>query len=208
MKFSLLPKEESFFALFAESSSNVNEAAKKLLDLMENYENVQGKVAEIKRLEEVGDSIIHRTWMSLRRTYFTPLDREDIANLGERLDDVVDCIEEASRYMLEYRIESPTESAKELSRIIVRCSAVLSNAMAILQTRKGKLTELLPLKDELHTLENEADQVTSKAMAELFESYTAIDIIKWKEVYGQLEGATDRCEEIAVILEGVVIKHG
>ena len=208
MKFSLLPKEESFFALFVESSSNVNEAAKKLLDLMENYENVQGKVAEIKRLEEVGDSIIHRIWMSLRKTYFTPLDREDIASLGERLDDVVDCIEEASRYMLEYRIESPTESAKELSRIIVQCSDVLSNAMTILQIRKGKLAELLPLKDELHTLENEADQVTSKAMAELFESYTAIDIIKWKEVYGQLEGATDRCEEIAVILEGVVIKHG
>ena len=208
MKFSLLPNEQSFFKLFAESSANVNEAAKKLLDLMENYENVQGKVYEIKRLEEVGDSIIHRTWTSLRRTYFTPLDREDIGNLGERLDDVVDSIEEAARYMLEYRIEAPTESAKELSRIIVRCSDVLNSAMRILQTRKGKLAELLPMKDALHTLENEADQVCSKAMGELFESYTAIDIIKWKEVYGQLEGATDRCEEIAVILEGIVIKHG
>ena len=208
MRFSLLPKEESFFKLFVESSVNVNEAAKKLLDLMENYENVQEKVYEIKRLEEVGDSIIHRTWMNLRRTYFTPLDREDIANLGERLDDVVDNIEEAARYMLEYRIEKPTTSAKELSRIIVRCSDVLNNAMGILQARKSKFAELLPLKDELHALENEADQVCSKAMGELFESYTAIDIIKWKEVYGQLEGATDRCEEIAVILEGVVIKHG
>ena len=207
MKFSLLPREESFFKLFAESSANVNEAAKKLLDLMENYENIQEKVSEIKRLEEVGDSIIHRTWTSLRRTFFTPLDREDIAALGERLDDVVDSIEEAARYMLEYRIETPTESSKELSRIIVRCSDVLNNAMRMLQNRKGKLAELLPLKDELHTLENEADQVTSKAMGELFESYSAVDIIKWKEVYGQLEGATDRCEEIAVILEGIVVKH-
>ena len=80
--------------------------------------------------------------------------------------------------------------------------------MGILQNRKGKLVELLPLKDELHTLENKADQVTSKAMGELFEDYSAVDIIKWKEVYGQLEGATDRCEEIAVILEGIVIRHG
>lgn len=208
MGFSLLPKEESFFNLFIESAGNVNESAKKLLDLMEDYTNVPEKVAEIKRLEEIGDSIIHRTWVSLRRTFFTPIDREDIGSLGERLDDVVDSIEEAARYMLEYRIKTPTESAKELARIIVRCSDVLNSAMAVLKNRKGKMTELLPLKDQLHTLENEADQITSKAMGDLFENYEAIDIIKWKEVYAQLEGASDRCEEIAVILEGIVIKNG
>jgi predicted phosphate transport protein (TIGR00153 family) len=208
MRFSLLPREESFFNLFAESAGNVNESAKKLLDLMEDYTSVPEKVAEIKRLEEVGDAIIHRTWVSLRKTFFTPIDREDIANLGERLDDVVDNIEEAARYMLEYRIQVPTENAKELSRIILRCSAVLVSAMAVLKNRKGKLADLLPLKDQLHALENEADQVTSKAMGELFENYAAIEIIKWKEVYAQLEGASDRCEEIAVILEGLVIKHG
>lgn len=208
MRFNLLPREESFFKLFSESSANVNEAAKKLLDLMENYDNVDAKVAEIKRLEEVGDTIIHRTWTALRTTFFTPLDREDIGQLAERLDDVIDSIEEAARYMVEYRIEKPTESARELSRIIVRCSEVLNDATAVLQNRKSKMSELLPLKDLLHTLENEADQITSKAMADLFENHDAIDIIKWKEVYGQLEMASDRCEEIAVILEGVVIKHG
>ena len=208
MGFSLLPKEESFFNLFIESAGNVNESAKKLLDLMEDYTNVPEKVAEIKRLEEIGDSIIHRTWVSLRRTFFTPIDREDIGSLGERIDDVVDSIEEAARYMLEYRIKTPTESAKELARIIVRCSDVLNSAMAVLKSRKGKMAELLPMKDQLHTLENEADQITSKAMGDLFENYEAIDIIKWKEVYAQLEGASDRCEEIAVILEGIVIKNG
>jgi predicted phosphate transport protein (TIGR00153 family) len=207
MKFSLLPREDGFFKLFVESSGNVNAIAKKLQDLLENYEDVQEKVAEIKRLEEVGDSIIHRIWMDLRRTYFTPLDREDIANLGERLDDVVDAIEEAARYMLEYRIQTPTESSKELGSIIIKCSDVLDAAMKILQSGKKKFAELLPLKDQLHILENEADQIVSKAMGELFEHHDAIDIIKWKEVYGQLEGATDRCEEIAVILEGIVIKN-
>ena len=175
---------------------------------MENYENVEEKVSEIKRLEDIGDSIIHRTWTNLRTMFFTPIDRDDISSLGERLDDVIDSIEEAARYMLEYRIDTPTESAKELAGIILRCTEVLDKATRIILDRKSKLSELLPLKDQLHALENEADQVTSKAMAELFEKYEAIEIIKWKEVYGQLEGATDRCEEIAVILEGIVIKNG
>ena len=208
MKFSLLPREETFFKLFVESSTNVNEAAQKLLDLMENYENVEEKVFEIKRLEDIGDSIIHRTWTNLRTMFFTPIDRDDISSLGERLDDVIDSIEEAARYMLEYRIDTPTESAKELAGIILSCTEVLDKATRIILDRNSKLSELLPLKDQLHSLENEADQVTSKAMAELFEKYEAIEIIKWKEVYGQLEGATDRCEEIAVILEGIVIKNG
>ena len=109
--------------------------------------------------------------------------------------------------MTEYNIVTPTESARELSRIIVRCAETLDKAMGILGSRGAKLKGLLDLKDQLNTLENEADRVTSRAMGELFESYSAIDIIKWKEVYGQLEGATDRCEEIAAILEGIVIKH-
>lgn len=207
MKFSLLPKEDSFFKLFTESASNLNESSKLLLDLMEDYTNVEAKVAEIKLLEEKGDSIIHAIWVALHKTFFTPLDREDIANLGERLDDVVDSIEEAARYMLEYRITEPTESARELSRIILRCSEVLTNAMDLLRSRKGNRSDLLPLKDELHKLENQADQITSQAMGDLFEHYSAIDIIKWKEVYGQLETASDKCEEIAVILEGIVVKH-
>ena len=109
--------------------------------------------------------------------------------------------------MTEYHIVTPTESARELSRIIVRCAETLDKAMDLLGSRGAKLKGLLDLKDQLNTLENEADRVTSRAMGELFESYSAIDIIKWKEVYGQLEGATDRCEEIAAILEGIVIKH-
>ena len=207
MGFSILPREDSFFIMLRESSANLKVTAAKLLDLMENYEDVQAKVEELRRLEEVGDGSIHRIMTQLHKTFITPLDREDIALVGERLDDVLDCIEEAARYMTEYHIDTPTESARELSRIIVRSAETLDKAMSVLGSRGSKLKELLDLKDQLNTLENEADRVTSRAMGELFESYTAIDIIKWKEVYGQLEGATDRCEEIASILEGIVIKH-
>lgn len=208
MRFSLLPRNDTFFELFNESAETINQASIALLDLMEHYENVPEKVSEIKRLEEIGDTIIRRTMNDLHKAFITPIDRDDIALLGERLDDVLDCIEEGARYMLEYHIETPTESAKEMCRIIVRCSEVIKEAMSMLQHRRGKLNSLLALKDQLNSLETEADQVTSRAMGELFESYEAIDIIKWKEVYGQLEDATDRCEEIAAIVEGIVIKNG
>ena len=186
MKFSLLPRDDSFFLLLEESSANLKTTATQLLDLMENYTDVTSKVDNIKQSEEAGDSIIHRIMTQLHKSFITPLDREDIASLGEGLDDVVDCIEEAARYMVEYQIPHPTESARELSRILVRCAETIEQAMGILKTRGSKLKTLLPLKDDLNKLENEADKVTSRAMGELFENYSAIDIIKWKEVYGQL----------------------
>ena len=138
MKFSLLPKHDSFFKLFKDSSANLKVSAEKLLDLMENYDNVPEKVAEIKRLEEVGDDIIHQIMMDLHQAFITPLDRDDIAELGERLDDVLDCIEEAARYMMEYDIGAPTESSRELSRIIVRCTGTIDNAMGILGSGSRK----------------------------------------------------------------------
>ena len=208
MRFSIMPRGDDFFLLLQESSANLKVVAACLLDLMENYENVSLKVNEIKRMEEVGDEIIHRIMTKLHESFITPLDREDIASLGERLDDVVDCIEEAARYMVEYRIEAPTENAKELSRILVRCADIIDEAMGLLRKRSSKPSSMFLLKDTLNTLENQADKVTSKAMAELFESYSTVDIIKWKEGYEQLEGATDRCEDIAAILEGIVIKNG
>ena len=207
MKFSLLPRQDKFFKLFKRSSENLKEASQKLLDLMENYESVPEKVADLKRLEEVGDSIIHEIMSDLHKTFITPLDREDISRLGERLDDIMDCIEEAARYMLEYDISSPTKKAQELSRIIVDCCEAIDKAMIILGS-SNKFKELTPLKEKLHLLENEADQVTSQALGQLFRTAEAIDIIKWKEVYDQLESATDRAEDVAVILDVIVIKHG
>ena len=208
MRFSLLPRQTIFFDLLQQSSANLRHAAAKLLDLMENYENVPEKVTAIKEIEEIGDDIIHQIMTELHKAFITPIDREDIAILSERLDDVVDCIEEAARYMVEYRIEQPTANAKHMSLIITFCADAIEKSMQLLQTRGSKLNQLMPLKERLNNLENEADRITSQAMAELFDSYSAIEVIKWKEIYGQLETATDKCEEIAVILEAIVIKHG
>ena len=208
MRFSFLPREERFFFLIHQSASNIQKIAGKLKNLLTNYEDVAAKVAEIKELEEFGDSVIHTIMNGLHRTFVTPIDREDLAALAERLDDVVDAIEEAARYMLEYKIEVPTTHAQQMAGIIVRCADELEKAASMLHFRGSRLKEILPHTVGLNSLENEADQVISRAMGDLFSNNSdPIHILKWRDIYFQLEEATDRAEDAANVLEGIVLKH-
>ncbi len=208
MRLAFLPREEKFFFLLHQSAMNIHKVAIKLQDLMEDYTNVQAKVEEIKILEEFGDEAIHQIMQALHRTFVTPLDREDIALLAERLDDVVDAIEEAARTMLEYHVEAPTEYAIEMSRVITRCGEVLEKAVGLLSSRGSKLKEILPYAVELNSLENEGDQINSRAMGALFnDSNDTIFILKWRDIYSYLEDATDRAEVAANVLEAIVLKH-
>ena len=205
---SLMPKEDRFFGLLRSSASNLYDVSKLLAELMEDYTDVPKKVAEIKHLEEVGDHVIHEIMSNLHRTFVTPLDREDIAQLAERLDDVVDAIEEAARNMVEYKIEQPTTASKELANLIVQASEVLQQAMSKLHFRGSKLRSILPDAVEVNRLENEADHVHSRAMAQLFnDSISPIEVMKWRDIYEQLENATDFCEDAANVLEGIVLKN-
>ena len=205
---SFMPKENRFFFLLHQSAVNIKDIARRLQDLMDNFENVAAKVQEIKDLEEHGDRIIHDITHSLHRTFVTPIDREDILALAGRLDDVVDAIDEAAQYTLEYRIQESTEPARHLAAIIVQCADQLEGALALLSTRGSKLKDILPFSVELNRLENEADKVASKAMGELFSNgYDVIQILKWRDIYGDLEEATDRAEDAANVLEGIVLKH-
>ncbi len=213
MRFSLsfLPKENRFFFLLHQSAVNIQAVASKLQDLMQNFENVSAKVQEIKDLEEFGDQIIHDITNSLHRTFVTPIDREDILALAGRLDDVVDAIDEAAQYTLEYKIEKPTEHAINLSIIIVKCADELERAMSLLTAGNSKLKEILPITVEINRLENEADKAASRAMGELFSTTDSttdvIEILKWRDIYNDLEEATDRAEDAANVLEGIVLKH-
>ncbi len=208
MRLAFLPREEKFFFLLHQSAMNIHKVAVKLQDLMEDYTNVPSKVEEIKILEEFGDEAIHQIMQALHRTFVTPLDREDIALLAERLDDVVDAIEEAARTMLEYQVETPTEYAIEMSRVITRCGAELEKAVGLLNTKGRKLKEILPHAVELNSLENEGDQINSRAMGALFNSSNdTIFILKWRDIYAYLEEATDRAEDAANVLEAIVLKH-
>ena len=208
LSLSFMPKENRFFFLLHQSASNIREVAIRLQDLMENFENVPAKVQEIKDLEDFGDQIIHDITHSLHRTFVTPIDREDILALAGRLDDVVDAMDEAAHYILEYSIEETTEHARHLATIIVQCGDELERAMALLSTRDSKLKDILPMAVEINRLENEADRAASRARAELFSGdYEVTDILKWRDIYDDLEQATDRAEDAADVLEGIVLKH-
>lgn len=209
MRFSLsfLPKENRFFFLLHQSAVNIQAVAVKLNDLMENFENVPAKVQEIKDLEEFGDQIIHDITQSLHRTFVTPIDREDILALAARLDDVVDAIDEAAQYTLEYKIEKTTDYAVQLTAIIVKCADELEKATSLLSSKNSKLKDILPICVEINRLENEADRVASHAMGDLFTNPNVIEILKWRDIYNDLEEATDRAEDAANVLEGIVLKN-
>ena len=208
LSLSFLPREDRFFFLLHQSTLNIQQVARSLQDLMNSFENVEDKVREIKELEEFGDQIIHDITQSLHRTFVTPIDREDIMALAGRLDDVIDAIDEAAQYTLEYKIEGPTEFARQLCTIIVSCADELEAAVALLSTRGPKLKEILPMSVEINRLENEADRVASRAMGELFSNGgDVIRILKWRDIYNDMEEATDRAEDAANVLEGIVIKH-
>ncbi|MFC2069559.1 DUF47 domain-containing protein [Chloroflexota bacterium] len=206
-KLPFMPREEKFFDLFEESTRNMVKAAQILKELMYNWEDVGGKLAEITELEHEGDKITHQIMEHVHRTFVTPFDREDIALLAHSLDDVTDFIHATADAMFIYKVDRPTQSAKELCDSIVQATAELERVMPMLR-RRSQLKQVLEPCVEINRLENEADTVFRSAMGELFDNTTDIaEIIKWREIYEHMESATDRCEDVANVLEGVALKH-
>ena len=206
-KFPFLPREEKFFDLFEESVANVVKASQVLKEMINTWELVGGRVAEITELEHEGDTITHQIMAQLHRTFVTPYDREDIALLAHTMDDVIDFIHAAADAMLIYKIEQPSQGAKELANIIVEAATEIQRAMPRLRQRAA-LKEIHQYCVEINRLENMGDRVFRSAMADLFDNTTDMaQIIKWREIYEHMESATDRCEDVANVLEGVALKH-
>ena len=207
-KFPFIPRGVEFFDLFEEGAQNMAKAAQKLKAMVDTWENIEQKVNEISELEHHGDNIIHRIMDRLHRTFITTFDREDIAILAKSLDDVTDFIQAAADAMLVYKVDSPSQRAKELADIIVQATAEVGEAISKLRHRIEP-EEILPRCVEINRLENAADRVFRSALGELFNDITDIVyIIKWREIYEHMESATDRCEDVANILEGVALKNG
>jgi predicted phosphate transport protein (TIGR00153 family) len=206
VRFSIIPREPKFFDLFEKSVANVAAAAKELANLFEDYTNVPQKVARIVELEHRGDFITHQIIEQLHRSFLTPLDREDITLLSGRLDDVMDFIEDAANAMLIYGIEKPTSRAREQAAIIVSMTEELVKAVPCLRSR-SKNKQILEYCIEINRLENEADAVMRFALVELFDGMPPYDVIKWREIYQHLENAADRGEDVANVLEAVVLKN-
>ena len=206
-RFSIFPKNERFFDLFEESARNFVTAAGLLNELMDKCEDVEEMVRQITELEHHGDTITHLIMAELHGTFVTPIDREDIAQLAQRMDDVMDSIDAAAMRMMLYDITKPTERAKELADIVVRVTSETSKAIPRLR-RSSELSHMREHCIEINRLENEADDVRRSALAELFRDRVELaEVIKWREIYEHMENAVDRCEDIADILEGVMIKR-
>jgi len=207
-RFPFTRREDKFFDLFEQSAQNMVKAAHELKELVDTWENVEEKVGEITKLEHEGDTVTHRIMAQLHRTFVTPFDREDIALLAHALDDVTDFIHAAADAMFLYRVDCPSQRARELADIIVQAATEVEETMPQLR-RRIVLSQILKRCVEINRLENIADRVFRSAMAELFDDSTDIAyIIKWREIYEHMEQATDRCEDVANVLEGVAIKHG
>ena len=206
-RLSLIPKEKKFFALFEQGTQNAVKIAQQLKDMVSIWENVKERVGVINDLEHQGDAITHQIFDQLHRSIITPFDREDIALLAHSLDDVADFIHAAADAMLLYKIERPTNRARELADIVVQAVAEVEKAVSEMHDRVGR-KQLLKRCVEINRLENLGDIVYRSAMAELFDdSANYATLIKWREIYNHMESVIDRCEDIANILEGVAIKY-
>ena len=206
-KLPFIPREAKFFELFEDSARNIVKASQVLKQLIDTGECIEQRAGEIKELEHTGDNITHEIIARLHRTFVTPFDREDIAALAKSLDDIIDFIDSVANKMLIYKVGRPGQRAKELADIIIEATDEVEKAVLDLRNRT-KLKEILVRCVEINRLENNADVVYHAAMAELFDDSTDIAyVIKWREIYEHLESATDRCEDVANVLEGVALKH-
>mgnify|MGYP001214713199 CR=1 FL=1 len=205
--FTFFPQKSVIFELFEKSVRNVHEGAKALKDLFENYTDLTSKIQKIKDLEHAGDDFTHHILDHLAKTFITPLDRDDIHHIAQRLDDVLDQMDMAANRMILFEISRPTEYAKEFSRILYKSTGLLIDAITNLRNLKNS-HRILECCLEIHTQENDADRVMQHAIGKLFnETGDAKEIIKWKDIYQILESATDRCEDVADVLHTIIVKH-
>jgi hypothetical protein len=203
--FRLIPREEKFYDNFITMADLVKTAAALLIDMLAADRPVVGKATEIKEIEHKCDFLTHEIIQRLNKTFVTPIDREDIHSLATRIDDVMDAIDMAAGLIPLYRIDNVRFGARELAKLVADQAEVLGRAFKALERRSG----VLDLTVEINRLENDADKVYKDALGRLFdEERDPIAVIKWKEILSLLEQATDRCEDVANLLENVVVKHG
>ncbi|MDR3675220.1 MAG: DUF47 family protein [Acidobacteriota bacterium] len=199
----LIPRDEKFYGLFNEQAENIHKAARMLVALFDNFQEVEKQVSEIKFLEHKGDQITHALMKKLNRTFITPFDREDIHALGSALDDVLDLIDAAASRFITYKIKKVTPGAQQLAKVIMHGTEIIVNAVAQLNHPQN----MIEYCEQLTLLEEEADRIKGECIARLFEdSADPIEIIKWKEIYEVLEASTDKEEDVADVLESVVLK--
>jgi len=203
--FRLLPKEEKYFSLFNNLASHLTESAKLLQNLFSDFDNRAAYAEQIKVVEHKCDEITHEIIKKLNQTFITPIDREDIHALASGLDDIVDAIEYTAKRIILYHVAQSTEHARKMSDVMVRLTAHLESAVGALG---NKGDQVLADCVAIHTLENEGDVYHHQAVEKLFaEEKDPITIIKMKEIYEKMERMIDKAEDVANVLEAIVLKN-
>jgi predicted phosphate transport protein (TIGR00153 family) len=201
----LIPREEKFYHDFQALADELHRGAELLEQMLAPERPTWDKAEEIKEVEHKCDFITHEIIQRLNRTFVTPLDREDIHELARSLDDVMDAIDASATLIRLYRLDKVRFGARELARIITASTRQVRLALDAMEKQKGVITHAV----EINRLENEADRTHQEAVSRLFDDeQDPLTVMKWKETLDFLEDATDRCEDVANVLEGVVVKHG
>jgi len=202
----LIPRDTIFFDLFERQAETVMEAAHQLVILTEDFTNVKEKRLEIEKLEHKGDQITHDIYEQLNRTFITPLDPEEISRLASTLDEVLDYIDDSTEKMFYYNIASTDSHMIELAKLIHMSATEIEHAVKSIRSfRDPRYIEERCI--EVNRLENLADDVLAHAVTDLFKTTDAITIIKLKDIYENLEIATDNCEDVANTLSDIAIRH-
>jgi len=202
--FNLIPREVRFFDLFDRQSEHIIKAAGVLHELVHHFADARAKAHAIKEIEHQGDLITHEIVKRLNTTFITPIDREDVHALATRLDDVLDYIEAAAERLVVYRIKEPTSACRAMAEVIVQQTHSMDRAIKCLRTMDPAFHEHAV---EVNRLENSADALLRDSLAALFEEQgDPIEVIKWKEIYETMEIVTDRCEDVANVIEGIILK--
>ena len=206
----LIPTDERFFDLFNRSAVNTLEGARILHELLTDFVDVERKARHLKDIEHTGDEITHEVFRALNRTFVTPIDREDISNLASSLDDVIDWIEEVARRIHLYRIDQPTPIARQFAKVILEQTEQIARAVPLLEQRR-KAETLDAAMQEIHRLENEADDLLAEAIATLYDGVTEvpqlIKAMRWDDLYQLLEDTTDKGEHVATVLSNIALKN-
>lgn len=204
--FRLIPKEERFFDLFEKLAEMCLRAGTILHEAVSDYRTLPEKAKQLERLEHDADQVTHEIMAKLNSTFITPIDREDIHRLAAALDDVIDFIEGATEHMILFKIQEPTPQFKALAEVVLRQCREIHKMMPRL--KKLRHADILVHCIEVNRLENEGDRIDREAVADLFEKRgDPLEVMKWRDLYDILETATDKCEDVAVAIEGIFLKN-
>ena len=204
MRLSLMPRKGIFFVLFTQHAENALEAAQALEKLVTDFTRLEDKVRDIHAIEHYGDKLTHQIIQELNGTFVTPLDREDIVGLASKIDDVTDVCYDVAEMISLYKVGAIRPAAVRQVQTLVQAAQEVVVVMRDLEKLRG----LEPHWIKVHTLENEGDAIFREAVADLFARTTdPVEVIKWKDIHGLIEVAVDRCEDVANIVEMIVVKH-